>query len=171
MTSRGTLQRDRDLGKRAVMKQRAWFGVAILVVLGCDAPQQAPVAPAAPTAAPSSAPAPSAAPTPKAPAETANAAASTPVAPAEPKLTDEERFWSELGDTINREVKACATGWTGDGEVTIKSGRIVKVVVDGQPVRSLVGKASPPVPAPLVKRLEKPVSISVCVGGPKIAHD
>lgn len=157
--------------RRGAMRARQWMWIGSFLLCGCGSKQEAAPTVVVPTAVASSA---AAAASP--PAPTASAAPLATAAPSEPRLTEEEKFWSELANVFNREIKECASGWTGDGEITIKNDRIVRFTIDegagpGRLIPGLTGKKTPPVPAQLKKRLERPVSVSVCVGGPKIAHD
>lgn len=146
------------------------MGVGACCLLGCGnqpdatAPVVAAASALASAAAPSAAGPPSAAPV---------ASASTPVASAAPvdaPPTEEEAFWPALALVYDSMLPQCKGGWTGDGEITIKDGKIARFAITypGAPskvVPALKGKAVPPVPASLKALLAKPAFVSVCTGG------
>ena len=134
-----------------------------------SSPPSAPVAHAGPASGSSASEAP----------QSASASPSAPVPvvpPAAPKYSEEEQFWLDLSVVFNQELAVCLTGWTGDGRITVKGGKIARfeLVEHGlkgdvaTPVPALVGKKVPTVPSALRKVFDAPVHVSVCVGGTRI---
>jgi hypothetical protein len=149
------------------MRTIAWMGVVAACLVACekqpDAPALAVVSVPTATAA---APAPAAATA----VPSASATAMASAVPADPPTSEETVFWQALALVYDSHLPECKGGWTGDGEITIKDGKIARFTIDehtGKPlgVPSLKGKAVPPIPASLKKMFEKPVAISVCTGG------
>lgn len=144
-----------------------WIGISACWVLGCGKQPEAtaPVAPAASVEA--SAPA----------SVAASASAAAPVAttaptaaPTAPPPSEEQVFWEALALVYDSQLPECKGGWTGDGEITIKDGKITRFAITEHTtppkvIAALKGKAVPPVPASLKKSLEKPSYVSVCTGG------
>lgn len=112
---------------------------------------------------------------------TATAAAPETAAPvpAEPPMTEEQKFWFDLGVAINQKLEKCKTGWTGDGEITVKDGKISKLVwldispkkTTATPVPSAKGAPVPAIPSSLAKLFEKPVAVSLCTGTARSSSD
>lgn len=145
--------------------------LTLCLCAGCaTTPPAAVTEPAAPAASSASPPAPIAAPS------SAPAAAASSAPPPERKYTEEEQFWLDLAFTFNESLPICRTGWTGDGRITVKGGKIAAfdLVEHGlkgdvaTPVPSLRGKKIPPIPPALRQVFDAPVPVSVCVGSTRI---
>lgn len=90
--------------------------------------------------------------------------------PSDPPESEETLFWQALALVYDSVLPQCKGGWTGDGEITIKDGKIARFAIDEhigpqKVFAPLKGKKVPAIPASLKKRFEKPVAISVCTGG------
>ncbi len=94
-------------------------------------------------------------------------------------MTEEQKFWFDLGVAFNQKLEKCKTGWTGDGEITVKDGKITKLVwldssstgATGTAVPSVKGTPVPAIPSSLVKLFEKPVAVSLCTGSARNSND
>jgi hypothetical protein len=92
-----------------------------------------------------------------------------PVGASDTPTADEEKFWVDLAMAYESKLERCKTGWTGDGTLTVKDGKIVSLEIEeggdaGTAVPELTGTAVPAIPASLQKEFEGPVSVSVCTG-------
>lgn len=160
---------------------RRLLSTSLLLLAACasgstrpDEPTGADSATAA-TSEPTAEPSATAAPSASAPVAGATASAS---ATAGAPVSEVETFWIELGKVFNAKVPECATGWTGDGRITIKDGKIAKFeIVERDPkgdraraVPGLKGTVVPPIPAPLKKEFEKPVDVTVCFSSARLSN-
>lgn len=154
------------------MRASTWVAIGVVFLLGCEkqpdaaAPVVAAASAKATAPAPAAASAASAAPVATAPSAAPAASAVT----ADPPPSEETVFWQALALIYDSLLPECKGGWTGDGEITIKDGKIARFAIDEhtRPQRvipALKGKAAPSIPGSLKKMFEKPVAISVCTGG------
>lgn len=86
-------------------------------------------------------------------------------------MTEEAKFWTDLGMVFNTK-EICGGGWTGDGLLTVKGGKIAKfeLLADSGPspeqtkaAKGMKDKPVPPIPASLKTLFDKPVNVGVCV--------
>ena len=100
-------------------------------------------------------------------AQAPSSSVSAPIADGSRQAPEEEQFWIDLAMAYNAKLSVCK-GWTGDGTITVKNGKIVSFEIldgaggKGTPQPKLKGVAVPTIPASLTKEFEGPVSVSVC---------